>query len=81
MMKSSVLRLGSSFTANHTKEGAVKDFHDWIEDACGVKACIETARSYLQSLGFTQKSHHKAVYFDGHERDDENDLALLIVEG
>lgn len=48
----------------------VKDFRDWIEEEYGTKVCVETARSYLQSLGFTQNSHHKAVYFDGHERDD-----------
>ena len=25
----------------------VNDFHDWIEDAYGIKVCVETARSYL----------------------------------
>ena len=52
----------------------VKDFRDWTEEEYGTKVCVETARSYLQSLGFTQNSHHKAVYFDGHERDDVKPL-------
>ena len=46
----------------------IKDFCDWIEEY-GTKICVETARSYLQSLGNTQNSHQKAVYFDDHECD------------
>ena len=44
----------------------VNDFCDWIEDACGVQVCTETARSYLQSLSFNQESHHEAVDFYGY---------------
>ena len=47
-----------------------KDFSDWIEERFGVSVCIETARVWLHDLGFTQKHHHKTVYFDGHERED-----------
>ena len=47
-----------------------KDFRDWIEEEFGVAVCVETARVWLHDLGFTQKHHHKTVYFDGHERED-----------
>ena len=45
-------------------------FRDWIQTTLDVKICRETARSWLHDLGFSQKNHHKEVYFDGHERDD-----------
>ena len=32
--------------------------------------CCETARSWLHNLGFSQKNHHKGVYFNGHEHSD-----------
>ena len=35
-----------------------------------MEVCSETARVRLHNLGFSQKKHHKSVYFDGHERDD-----------
>ena len=47
-----------------------KDFQDWIASEYDLNLGMETARSWLHNLGFDQKSHHKAVYFDGHERDD-----------
>lgn len=45
-------------------------FRNWIQSTSTVTICRETARSWLHNLGFSQKNHHKEVYFDGHERDD-----------
>ena len=45
-------------------------FRDWIQSTSTVTICRETARSWLHNLGFSQKNHHKEVYFDGHELDD-----------
>ena len=32
--------------------------------------CTDTARKWLQKLGFKKVNHTKGVYFDGHERED-----------
>ncbi len=48
----------------------LNDFRNWVETSYNVHISIETARAWLISLGFDKKSHHKSVYFDGHERDD-----------
>lgn len=48
----------------------LNDFHNWVEMSYDVHTSIETARTWLHNLGFDQKSHHKSVYFDGHERGD-----------
>ena len=45
-------------------------FYDWISSTYGVTICRGTARIWLHNLGFSQKNHHKGVYFDGHERSD-----------
>lgn len=45
-------------------------FCEWIFEKYGVTICCETARSWLHNLGFSQKNHHKGMYFDGHERSD-----------
>ena len=45
-------------------------FCDWIFNTYGVTICREPACSWLHNLGFSQKNHHKGVYFDGHERND-----------
>ena len=34
------------------------------------EVCSETAWVWLHNLRFSQKNHHKSVYFDGHERED-----------
>ena len=45
-------------------------FNAWVKDTYQLDICSETARVWLHKLGFTQKNHHKSVYFDGHERED-----------
>ena len=59
-------------------------FCDWISSTYGVTICRETARIWLHNLGFSQKNHHKGVYFDGHERSDvvefRNDFVSKIKE-
>ena len=46
------------------------DFKSWIEDNYDVTICTETARVWLHLLGFSQKSHQKGIFFDGHDRSD-----------
>ena len=58
----------------------IKDFQDWIDSNYGLHVSIETARSWLHNIGFDQKSHHKAVYFDGHERDDVTQYRKVFVD-
>ena len=45
-------------------------FCEWVFGEYGVTICCETAHSWIHNLGFSQKNHHKGVYFDGHERSD-----------
>lgn len=47
-----------------------EEFASWVSTEFNVAVHEETARRWLHSLGFSQKGHHKGVYFDGHERDD-----------
>ena len=71
---------------NHIHENAYKrgqpnmTLKDWIANEYNVNVSIETARSWLHNLGFNQKSHHKAVYFDGHERDDVTEYRQVFVD-
>ena len=46
----------------------VGDFWQWM--SYKVTVCWDTARRWLQILGFFQRNHKKGVFFDGHERDD-----------
>ena len=46
------------------------EFAIWVNTEFSVSIHEETARKWLHHLGFSQKGHHKGVYFDGHERDD-----------
>ena len=41
-----------------------------VKETYQLEVCSETARVWLHNLGFTQKNHHKSVYFDDHERED-----------
>ena len=41
---------------------------------------IETAQIRLHNLGFDQKSHHKSIYFDGHERDDVTEYRMEFID-
>ena len=45
-------------------------FAQWVNETTKAGICDETARLWLQKLGFTQKHHKKGVYFDGHDRED-----------
>ena len=58
----------------------IRDFQDWIACNYNVNVSVETARSWLHNLGFDQKSHHKSVYFDGHERDDVTEYRKVFVD-
>lgn len=41
-------------------------FNAWMKETYKLEVCSETARVWLHNLGFSQKKHHKSVYFDGH---------------
>lgn len=58
----------------------LNDFRNWVERSYNVHISIETARAWLRNLGFDQKSHHKSVYFDGHERDDVTEYRREFVD-
>ena len=45
-------------------------FREWVKGEYGIQVSTETVRLWLHQLGFSQKNHHKTVYFDGHERTD-----------
>ena len=47
-----------------------EEFARWVNTEFSVSIHKETARKWLHRLGFSQKNHHKGVYFDVHERDD-----------
>ena len=46
------------------------DFVRWVSEVWDVKICMETARVWLHSMGFTYRQFSKGIYFDGHERED-----------
>ena len=47
-----------------------KMFANWIESSYGKQVSGRTAVRWLHDLGFSQISHHKGVFFDGHDRED-----------
>ena len=56
-------------------------FRDWVnKEFSETILCTEIARTWLHRLGFSQKNHHKGVYFDGHERDDVVEYRRTFVE-
>ena len=60
--------------ANGHRKGAPnmtsEEFATWVNTEFSVSVHEETARKWLHRLGFSQKNHHKGVYFNGHEGDD-----------
>ena len=59
---------------NSCKKGepnlTVDEFREWIKSSYSITICWDTARKWLQLLGFSPRNHKKGVFFDGHERDD-----------
>ena len=47
-----------------------KMFAEWIAAEYNVNVHEETARRWLQKLGFSRMHHQKGVYFDGHDQED-----------
>ena len=45
-------------------------FAQWVKKESEVEICEQTARFWLQKLGFSYQMFSKGVFFDGHERAD-----------
>ena len=60
--------------ANGYKKGepnlTLHQFIGWVKQGYGVSICEGTASAWLHKLGFAYRQFSKAIYFDGHDRED-----------